>query len=374
MTRILFVIDSLRIGGFTSSLSSLYNIIKDKYEINVLTLSKNDEAIVTFRDVLFFPTALVDGRFSNFADVNKERKISVFCSKVISKFADFLHVPYNKILARKYQKLFSNFDCVIAYCEGYVTDFVAEINHPNKIAWVHNEMSKAPYFKEREDLYNNFRKIVFVASTIADIFSKKYPSLASKITWMHNVIDEERILRLSQEEIQENFDTNIVNFISIGRISPIKRFRLIPKIAKQLRDGGLDFMWRIIGPTVSNDEWTQIQGGIIKYGLQDCVELLGNRTNPYPYMKLSDILVILSESEACPMVIIEAKILGKPIISTNFTTAYEFVKEGIDGMVRPITEVLPAITGIISDGLRTYCPTAQSNEDSVKCFSALIEA
>lgn len=52
-------------------------------------------------------------------------------------------------------------------------------------------------------------------------------------------------------------------------------------------------------------------------GLEEKVEILGFRKNPYPYMKHAKLLILSSEREGLPTVLIESLILGTPVVSTN---------------------------------------------------------
>ena len=45
--------------------------------------------------------------------------------------------------------------------------------------------------------------------------------------------------------------------------------------------------------------------------------LLGKKENPYPYIKNCDIYALLSNYEGFGMSVIEAEILGKPILITD---------------------------------------------------------
>ena len=59
------------------------------------------------------------------------------------------------------------------------------------------------------------------------------------------------------------------------------------------------------------------------------VKFLGYQANPYPYIKVSDIFVLTSDTEGYPTVVCEALCLGKPVISTNITGSDELLANGI---------------------------------------------
>ena len=54
---------------------------------------------------------------------------------------------------------------------------------------------------------------------------------------------------------------------------------------------------------------------ISDHSVENEVICLGNKTNPYPYFKVADLLVSTSSSEACPMIFNEAKILNLPVMA-----------------------------------------------------------
>ena len=63
------------------------------------------------------------------------------------------------------------------------------------------------------------------------------------------------------------------------------------------------------------------------------VELVGHQSNPFPYMRNADYLVLLSDRETSGMVITEAKIIGTPCIVSNFEAAYEQISDGENGFI-----------------------------------------
>lgn len=56
---------------------------------------------------------------------------------------------------------------------------------------------------------------------------------------------------------------------------------------------------------------------IDELGIKDRVEILGFTKNPYPIIKNAKLLILSSEREGLPTVLIEALILGTPVVSTN---------------------------------------------------------
>ena len=73
------------------------------------------------------------------------------------------------------------------------------------------------------------------------------------------------------------------------------------------------------------------QEEIRKNKLQENIELLGRKQNPYPYFKISDCVILTSDYEGYPVVFLESFILNKPIITTKVSD-YEQV-EGKYGYV-----------------------------------------
>jgi glycosyltransferase involved in cell wall biosynthesis len=139
---------------------------------------------------------------------------------------------------------------------------------------------------------------------------------------------------------------NTPTLLSVGRFGPEKRFPLIPSIASQLKARGLNFLWFIVG---DGDEKSAIQKNISLHNVADCVILLGAKSNPHFYIKQADLLVSLSSSEACPRVIIEALILGTPVLSSNFPSIYEYLDDGLYGRIAPIENFPDAIAQLLTD-------------------------
>ena len=114
--------------------------------------------------------------------------------------------------------------------------------------------------------------------------------------------------------------------------------------------------------------------------MKDNVIVLGKKDNPYPYIKQCDIYVQPSKFEGKSVSILEAKVLGKPVVVTNFPTAKDQVRDGFDGIIVPM-DVEGCANGIIDlinnksklEYLINNCKnTNYCNEDEVKKIYELI--
>lgn len=350
--KILIVIPSLRIGGTTSSLKALMltSFSKDN-DVRILVLSpkgldKNDE----LRKYVIMPKKFIQLWFLNIADASLLKRLLMLPIKVI-KNTPWLGSRIDTILAKHIARTTERddrYDTVIAFSEQITPGIVQHFNNQNKIAWIHCDYGNRIKLDE-EWIFKNFRKIICVSKFTCESFGKRYPALKNKTDFIYNICSMCDIKVKADEEINDIlFDTSEFTIISIGRIAAVKRFHKIPEIAKKLKDAGCTFKWYIMGEGCVEDTY-KIKAAIENNGMRNEVIMLGARNNPYPYLKKADLLVSTSESEACPMIFNEAKILGTPIVSTDFGSSYEFIKQGIDGHISSIEEIHNIIEVLIKN-------------------------
>ena len=96
------------------------------------------------------------------------------------------------------------------------------------------------------------------------------------------------------------------------------------------------------------------------------IEFLGAKKNPYPYLKNSDCLLMSSDFEGYPVVFVEAKILGKPIVTTDVSDSKKDI-EGKYGIVTPRTEegVYEGMKQYLENGFTTHEFDAQEYNDEI---------
>ena len=79
-----------------------------------------------------------------------------------------------------------------------------------------------------------------------------------------------------------------------------------------------------------------IRNRIKELQMEDYVCILGKKENPYPYIKCCDIYIQPSRYEGKCVSVIEAQMLHKPVIITDYATAGSQLEDGVDGVVVPM--------------------------------------
>ena len=114
-----------------------------------------------------------------------------------------------------------------------------------------------------------------------------------------------------------------------------KGFEIAIKGAAILVEKGYDIKWYVLG---EGEERKALEQLIKENNLTANFILLGIKENPYPYINNATIYVQPSRFEGKSLAIDEAKILHKPILTANFTSAKDQIESGINGLIVPLNE------------------------------------
>ena len=376
--RVLYVISSFGTGGICRALQNTLNCFDiDKYEIDVFAIIP--EGVYSGKFVncnVLESNYLLSSICPNYYTLHGLKKVVGYTAKIVNRLSGGRFITFvMKYVANRVVKK-RRYQAVVAYSEGLPTKFVSEVSHPNKIAWIHCDYQN--YLKivgqEEYSIYKSFQHIVCVSDYTRRSFLNTYLDFSSKTQYIYNVLDSQFIKESSEQEHIVQYENNLMNVVSVGRIDPVKRFSEIPRIVSQMKNSN-KVKWYIVGPAVGNqEEYKLLKSNIEKYEVQSQVVLLGEKSNPYPYITNADILACTSVSEACPYVINEAKILGVPIVSTNFGSAFEFIDNYKDGIITPLEKMANVMDNLIDnqDLYRRIKKTLSVFKyDNVKIMSAI---
>lgn len=302
MKKLLFSAYSLDVGGIETALVTLLNeLAKKQYEITLVLEKKQ-------------------GIFLE--DIDKKIKIIEY-SPSNNKNA-FLRKIINLAKRTKFILKYKNkFDFSASYATYSLPgSFVARTASKNSALWVHsnymtlfnNDKNEFNKFFEQLSI-KQFSKIIFVSNDAKKAFIEQFAELGEKSIVINNIIDYNKIIKLSEENIAEKKEDNITTFLYVGRLTEKdKKVSKIIESAKILNEKNIPFKVIIIGDGKDKKQYTKM---VQDYNLEGKILFLGKKKNPYPYFKISDYLILTSEYEGFPVVYNEAKILNLPVITTN---------------------------------------------------------
>lgn len=321
--KIVFFVESLHCGGAERSLLSLLkNLNPSRYDIQVLVLNKGGE----FEEFLpsFVTYKKVDIKFGFLGRL----KFKLF-QKLLPKRhnAQFFWKAFNSSIPQYLEE----FDVAVGWGQGFATYFIAEkIKAKRKLAWVNTDYAKAGYKSQYDqEIYSKYDKVVGISDFVKNSMEAFIP--ADKVITIPNIIDVDDVEERAQETIKENLKkSDKMIIVSVGRLAKPKAFDLAIKAANVLKNKGVDFIWYIIGEGGKRD---YLQSLINEYELNEHLTLLGFRSNPYPYIKQADLYVQTSIFEGLGRTLIEATMLHKPIVTTDFETAFDLVDQRKTGMI-----------------------------------------
>ena len=365
--KILFITPDLRFGGTNSSLSNIYNAIKDEYEVEVFSLYNKKNGFYSFNDKVLKSSKLLYWYYCYFSDLKGSDKVGALLIKIVIRICIILKIDFSGFLQKREVNRISksrSYDLIIGFQEGAATQFASRFTGVKKMAWIHCDYAQYYKIVQRDEslIYKKFDKIVCVSKYTCDSFIRFYPSLKGRVIFIYNLFDKARVKNLSKEKIDDpRFDASIFTILSVGRIDSVKRFSKIPEIANKLKMIGKEFRWYIIGNITSQVEFNALKKGIVDKGLEKTVILLGGKSNPYPYFAKSNLFVTTSFSEACPIVFLEAQTFSIPIVTTDFISSYEFIEHGANGFISPIEDLHQYINFVI-EGRLEYKPVCLIDE------------
>ena len=193
-----------------------------------------------------------------------------------------------------------------------------------KITWLHTDIKTNPEsfrqfrnINESINCYKQFEHIITVSKEAQSSFKE---IIGMDATVIPNPIDKKDIIEKSQ------YNSELVKlecqFIAIGRLEAVKGFDRLLRVAKHLIEEGYNFNLRIVG---EGSLMSQFQAFIESNSLNNHIHLLGFQSNPYAFLGQSDLLISSSLVEGYPLVIIEAMILGIPVLATSTAGSIEIL-------------------------------------------------
>lgn len=362
--KILFVIPTMELAGAERSLVSLLTEIdKSKYEIDLLLFAKRGfllsslpTNINVFEIDEISQAMILEVRYLK--NLIKTHKYNLFIKRIIcsilsnindllktKKFNTWLFIKNNiKTMNKEY-------DIAVSYLEGVTNYFVIDkVNAKKKIGWIHRTYDSKPYDNKYDFfVFSKFDFVCTISFECLNILKDIYVDIKDKFLLVPNLVSNKQILQLSNiTSDADNWDKNIIHIVTVGRLTFQKGIDIAINAAKILKSKNINFIWHFYGQGVERKKYQLL---IEKNNLCNICFLEGVKQNPYPYINNADLIVQPSRSEGKSIVLDEAKILGKPILVTNYKSVKDQIENKKNGIICDINseDLANAIINFLND-------------------------
>lgn len=254
------------------------------------------------------------------------------------------------VLAEGAPRLEEEFDLAVAYLEGGSAYYVANfVKAKKKAAFIHIDYAQAGYNRKIDgDCYLKYDRIFTVSKEIQEPFLNIYPELAQRMDVFHNILDVQRIYRLSKEPGGFPDDFDGVKILTVGRLKAQKALEISIDAMRLLKDSGVKARWYVLG---EGDQRAFLENHIRQQGLEQDFILMGAVGNPYPWFAQADLYVHCSRFEGKSIAIQEALILGCPVVVSDCSGNREQLTDGVNGQLCQLSadEIARTIRQLLAD-------------------------
>jgi glycosyltransferase involved in cell wall biosynthesis len=160
---------------------------------------------------------------------------------------------------------------------------------------------------------------------------KNYRANAARIEVVYNGIDIERVRQAANGALSIKKDGCWI--VSACRLGEQKDFSTLLQAFRVIRNR-LKAKLVLVGDGELKDDILRISSDL---GLEDDVILTGFKDNPFPYIAGADVFVLSSFYEGFGNVIVEAMVLGIPVVASDCPSGPgEIIQDGINGFLVPV--------------------------------------
>lgn len=202
-------------------------------------------------------------------------------------------------------------------------------------------------------VYKRANAIVFQTSYQQHCFSKRHENRSCIIPNPINVPQSGKI----------DEDPNLV--VTAGRLHPAKNHKMLIRAMSIVKDQIPDAKCKIYGDGELKSELRKL---IDAKGLQNTVFLEGRKDNIGNYIGKAKIFAMSSDYEGLSNALMEAMMMGKICISTNYNGVEELIEDGINGIVVPMgdeQEMAKAIIRALSEKDGKYSSMREKAKEKI---------
>jgi CDP-glycerol glycerophosphotransferase len=248
---------------------------------------------------------------------------------------------------REYRRMFgeAEFEVLVNY-DGYGDYWAllfafAPSAVRRKLIFQHNDMYgewclRFPALAAIFRLYHRYDALVSTARSTCELNQRNLAPLFDleprQFTWVQLTIDWQHVL--TRAEVPVTLDEDIAAMVesakgpllvTVGRLSPEKDHHKLLRAFARIRREFPDARLIIVGDGPLR---TDMENWIEELCVGDAVRLAGYLENPFPIVKAADVFVFSSNYEGLGVVLLEALVLGRQVVSTNIPGCRDALEGG----------------------------------------------
>lgn len=316
---------NISIGGQEKMLMEFLNILDSKkYEILLLIEENNGKR----NDYIDRIPKWVDYKFLTTEEfMNKIEKYQSSKNFLEKLYYSHLLKLKKKISLKELKKYLNFSDIIIDYDMGLLRN-LHKINLQNKkiIGWSHAGSGELLRKKQKRENVNKYDCIVTINETMKNGYLKNYNN--KEVVKIYNFLDFDLIEKKAEEKLEKDYGKYI---ISVGSLTENKNHKLLINAFKILKDKYKVSEKLLIAG--EGRERENLEKQIRELNLENDVLLLGQKENPYKYIKNSELYVISSKDESFSLTLVEAMFLKKLVISVKSNGPIEILKNNKYGVL-----------------------------------------
>lgn len=315
----------LGVGGVENSISSLANMLSEKYEVEIISTYKLLDKPAFELNPNIKITYLIEN-----LKPNKEEFKTALANKNLPKIIKEAIKSVKILFLRKYKliKFIKNIDTdIIITTRHFHNKLIGKYANKNiiKIAEEHNHHNNnKKYINKVLSSLENINYFMPVSQELTDFYREKLKNKNIQVLYIPHALDS----------FPENTSTlESKNIISVGRLSKEKGFLDLIDVFKEIHSKDKDAKLRIVGDGPEKDA---IYSRIVENNLENDVVLCGTKTKEEISNLMLDtsLYLMTSFTESFGLVLIEAESFGIPLLAFDSAQgAHEIIKENENGFL-----------------------------------------
>ena len=208
---------------------------------------------------------------------------------------------------------------------------------------LNNQNEKSPKLYEwlYKKVYKNYHKVICQSEYMQRDLLDNYLFPIEKSVVINNPVDISNIESLLSKRLKFPFESTKFNLLSIGQLRPEKRQGDLLKALSKLSS---DYYLTLVG---DGEMRLPLEYLANELGIESRVRFIGYQSNPYSYMREADSLVLSSEYEGFPNVVLEAGVCGLPVVSYSCAGGVaEIIDDGVNGFLVKDKNINSLVNGI----------------------------